>query len=127
MQIGKTTWWATNRKSVLFRCGPKVCVKSVVKAVFDQSGLRWLPFTARSGEVDPAIADDSVEALFIVGLDRAPRKVRQFVSNLIGERPKSRIVWATVTVSEDDFDLDMADPTTTDGFDIVVDVRTVTG
>lgn len=120
----KTAWWISRRSNVLFRCGQGVGVASQVKSALDKSGFRWLPFSAQSSDVNPAIADDSVEALFIVGLDRASKRVRHSVLSMLGERPSRKMVWVTVTVSEDDFDLETADPLHAEGFDIVVDVLT---
>ena len=120
----KMAWWISRRLNLLFRCGPGVGVAAEVSAAFHKSELRWVEISARSGEVDQAIADASVEALFIVGLDRAPKKVRQSVQAMFRERPNRKVVWASVTVSGDDFDSETANSLHAEDFDIVVDVPT---
>lgn len=47
--------------------------------------------------------------------------------NMLEKRQSAKMVWATVAVSDDDFDMGIADPAHDEGFDIVVDARTGTG
>lgn len=116
-------YWISHRVNVLFRYGPGVGISSAAKSAFDQSGLRWRALAALNGESDQTLSDDTVEAVLIDGIDRVPKKIRRAVLDMLRERPSRKIVWATVTVlDEDDFDLEMTDTEKVEDFDILVDV-----
>lgn len=119
----KLVYWISHRINVLFRCGFGVGIASEVKSAFDNSGLRWRAMSASSGTFEQILGDASVGAVWIDGLDRAPKKFQKVVLDSLGERPTAKMVWATVTLlDEDDFDLESADPLHAENFDIVVDV-----
>ncbi len=118
----KLAYWIGHRTNVLFRCGPGVGIASDVTTAFDNSGLRWRALSAFDGEIEQVLSNEWVEAVVINGIDRVPKKVRRAILHTLGERPSQKIVWATVTVfDEDDFDLEAMDRLNVDGFDVVVE------
>jgi hypothetical protein len=98
-------------------------VATNVTAAFAKAGRRWRELSALSSDFEQHLCDESVDAVFIDYLDRMPKKLRRTVLDKLSEHPGPKIVWATVTVlDEDDFDLESADPLYAEGFAIVVDV-----
>lgn len=119
----KLAYWINHRINVLFRCGPAVCIVPEVSVAFGNAGLQWRTMSAFSKEFEQILSDDTVEAVLIDGLDRVSKKLRRAVLDIAGERSGARLVWATVTVlDEDDFDLEPG-TVKVEGFDVVVDVR----
>ncbi len=92
-------------------------------AAFAKAGLRWRTLAAYHVEFEQILSDDSVEAILIVGIDLTPKKFRRAVQQML-EVPLSRkLVWATVTVlDQDDFDTETDNVVKVEGFPVVVDV-----
>lgn len=119
----KLAYWISQRINVLFRCGPGVGIASKVTAAFEQSQLRWQTLSPYHVEFEQMLSDDSVEAILVVGIDLAPKKFRRAVQQILGVPPSRKMVWATVTVmDEDDFDMVTANVPKVEGFAIVVNV-----
>jgi hypothetical protein len=114
---GKMAWWISRRLNLLFRCGPGVSVAAEVRSAFHKSGLRWLEISASCVRDKGEFAAHSEEALVIDGLDRVPKRLRPAVLDTLSVR----MIWASVSVAEDDFDI-AADPLHAEDFDVVVDV-----
>ena len=118
----KLAYWISHRINVLFRCGPGVRIVQEVSGSFGKTGLQWRALAAFSKEFEQTLSDDTVEAVLIDGLDRVSKKLRRAVLDMAGERSGARLVWATVTVlDEDDFDLEPG-AVKVEGFDVVVDI-----
>lgn len=119
----KLAYWISYRINVLFRCGPGVGIASKVTAAFEKSQLRWRTLSAFHVEFEQILSDSSVEAILIVGIDLAPKRFRRAVQQNLGVRRSRKMVWATVTVlDEDDFDTETDNVVKVEGFNVVVDV-----
>jgi hypothetical protein len=119
----KLAYWISHRINVLFRCGPGVCIDPEVSAAFGKTGLQWRALSAYHVDFEQILSDDSVEAILIVGIDLAPKKFRRAVQQMFGVPPNRKMVWATVTVlDEDDFDTETDNVVKVEGFNVVVDV-----
>ena len=119
----KLAYWISNRINVLFRCGPGVGFASEASAAFAKAGLHWRTLAAYHVEVEQILSDDSVEAILIVGIDLTPKMFRRAVQQMLGVPPSPKIIWATVTVlDEDDFDTETDNVVKVEGFNVVVDV-----
>ncbi len=94
-----------------------------VSAAFAKAGLRWRTLSAYHVEFEQILSDDSVEAILIVGIDMAPKRFRRAVHQMLGVPPSPKMIWATVTIlDEDDFDTETANLVKVEGFAIVVSV-----
>lgn len=119
----KLAYWISHRINVLFRCGPGVGIASEASAAFAKAGLCWRTLAAYHVEFEQILSDDSVEAILIVGIDLAPKKFRRAVQQMLGVQSSPKMIWATVTVlDEDDFDTETANMVKVESFSIVVDV-----
>ena len=122
----KLAYWINHRINVLFRCGPGVGIASEASAGFAKAGLRWRTLSAYHVDFEQILSDDSVEAILIVGIDLAPKKFRRAVQEMLGVTPSPKMIWATVTVlDEDDFDTESYNLVKVEGFNVVVDVQTL--
>jgi hypothetical protein len=113
--------------NVLFRGRHGVGKTSIVKAGFDHAGLRWRYFSVPTGKPEQIFDDESVEALFFDDFDRMPKKFRSVVMGLLRHKsdrlPNLKIVWAAVSVDDDDdFDLEQFDPAQADRFHVTVEI-----
>lgn len=120
----KLSWWIDHRLNILFRGRHGVGKTGVVEEAFERAGLRWRRFSAQRFKLDEIFEDASVEALFFDDLERMPRRICSAVVGLVrdgsGRLPQLKVVWAAVSVAEDDvdeFDLESVEP-----FDVTVDV-----
>lgn len=94
-----------------------------MSAAFAKSGFQWRCLSAYSVELEQILSDDSVEAILVIGIDLAPKKIRRVVQQMLGLPPSRKMVWATVTVlDEDDFDTETDNVPKVEGFNVVVDV-----
>lgn len=119
----KLAYWISNRTNVLFRLGPGVGIASEASAAFAKAGLRWRTLSAYQVEFEQILSDVSVDAVLIVGIDLAPKKFRRVVQQMFGVPPSRKLVWATVTVlDDDDFDTEADNVVKVEGFNVVVDV-----
>jgi hypothetical protein len=126
-----------------------------IQAAFERNGLKWRYFSAAT--MDPwtdfvgvpkertegdltfldfilprDMADNSVEALFFDEFNRAPKKVRNAVMELIqfksinGRKfPNLKLIWTAVNPDDDDdldFDVEPLDPAQEDRFQIQVEI-----
>ncbi len=120
----KLAYWPTHRLNVLFRGRHGVGKTEIVQQAFERAGLRWRRFSSSKVKLEEIFEDAAVEALFFDDLERLPRKVRSMVLDLVrngSERlPCLKIVWAAVSVAEDDvdeFEVESVEP-----FDVTVEV-----
>lgn len=119
----KLAYWISHRVNVLFRCGPGVGIASEASAAFAKAGLRWRTLSAYHFEFEQILSDDSVKAIVIVGIDLASKKFRRVVQQVLGVPPSPKMIWATVTIlDEDDFDTETAHLVKVEGFNVVVDM-----
>jgi hypothetical protein len=150
----KLDFWIQQGLNVLFMGQHGVGKTAMVNAAFERNGLRWRYFSAATmdpwvdfigvpkemtnGDGQPFLElvrpkefrDDDVEALFFDEFNRAPKKVRNAVMELIqfksinGRKFNNlKIVWAAVNPEDDDtYDVERLDPAQADRFHIQVDV-----
>lgn len=149
-------FWIQNNLNVLLR-GKHGCGKTAtVLSAFAKAGLTYKYFSAatmdpwtdlcglpkeRSDDDGSAyldfvlprlFAEDKVEAIFIDEYNRAPKKIRNAVMELIqfksinGRKFKNlRMVWAAVNPEEDEvnnYDVEPLDPAQLDRFQVIIDV-----
>ena len=104
----KLSWWIDHRLNILFRGRHGVGKTEIVRQAFERAGLRWRRFSSQRLTLEQIFEDASVDALFFDDLERMFRKLRSVVLDLVGngsERlPELKVVWAAVSVVEDDFD-----------------------
>ena len=149
--------WVENDLNVLFEGKHGVGKTAVVIEAFDRHNLKWKYFSAAT--MDPWVDfvgvpkdsvdeqgrqvldlirprgfhDDSVEAIFMDELNRAPKKVRNAVMELIQFKsingvkfPNLRFIWAAINPDDDDadtkYDVEQLDPAQKDRFHITVQV-----
>lgn len=149
-------FWIANNYNVLLEGRHGVGKTHKVIDAFNRNGLKWRYFSAST--MDPwtdfvgvpkertnedgssyldfvlpkDFADDSIEALFFDEFNRAPKKVRNAVMELIqfksinGRKfPNLKIVWAAINPEDDDdleFDVDPIDPAQLDRFQVQVSI-----
>lgn len=114
----KLAYWISHRINVLFQCGPGVRIGPEVSAAFGNAGLQWRAPPVFNGEFEQILSDDTIKAVWIDGLDRVSKKLWRAVLDLAG----AKMIWATVTVlDEEDFDLEQG-AVKVEGFDVVVDM-----
>lgn len=153
----KLNFWVENKYNVLFRGKHGVGKTHLITQTFDRHGLRWLYFSAatmdpwvdfigvpkekQEGELTyldlvrpKAFQTDSVDAIFFDELNRAPKKVRNAVMELMqfksinGKKFNNlKMIWAAINPeSEDDteiqYDVEAMDPAQIDRFHIIYDV-----
>ena len=156
----KLKFWIDNNLNVLLIGAAGVGKTARVKEAFDKAGLKWLYFSAAT--MDPWVdfigvpkevkdengnfylelvrprqfAEDTVEAIFMDEFNRASKKIRNAVLELIqfkslnGKVFKNlRIVWAAINPetkeegSDDmEYDVEKLDPAQKDRFHVQVDV-----
>jgi len=148
--------WIKNENNVLLAGLQGVGKTAMIKAAFERNGLNWRYFSAatmdpwtdfvgvpkeRTNEKGESyldfvlpkdFADDSVEALFFDEFNRAPKKVRNAVMELMqfksinGRHFKNlKVVWAAVNPKDSEdmsFDVDEIDPAQEDRFHIQVEI-----
>lgn len=137
--------------NVLFEGRHGVGKSAMVRACFEKNGLKWQYFSAATMDpwvdfvgvpkavkneqgkevldfvLPPLFADDSIEALFFDEINRAPKKVRNAVMELIqfksinGRKFKNlKVVWAAINPIEDvdgaEYDVERLDPAFIDRF-----------
>ena len=148
----KLDFWIKNSYNVLFRGKHGVGKTTMIIDAFNKAGLKWMYFSAST--MDPWVdfigvpkevkdingksylelirpkqfQDDEVEALFFDEFNRAPKKVRNAVMELIqfksinGKKfSKLKIVWAAINPDNDDtqkYDVEELDPAQLDRFHI---------
>lgn len=148
--------WIENNFNVLFRGKHGVGKTATVIGAFERHNLNWKYFSAAT--MDPWVdfigipkekveADGTshialvqpkglqeVEALFLDELNRAPKKVRNAVMELIQFRsingiqfPNLKMIWAAVNPDDDEdadtrYDVEALDPAQKDRFHIIVDI-----
>lgn len=124
----KLAYWIDHRLNILFRGQHGVGITTIVQEAFERAGLRWRRFSSPKVKLDEIFEDASVEAMFFDDMERMPRKLRSAVMDLVrngSERLASlKVVWAAVSVAEDDvdeFDVESVEP-----FDVTVDVPITT-
>lgn len=156
--IGKKEmeFWIENNLNVLFKGRHGVGKTSLIIEAFENAGLKWKYFSAST--MDPWVdfigipkeriesdgsshlelvrpkefSNDDVEALFFDEYNRAPKKVRNAVMELIqfksinGKKFKNlKIVWAAVNPDDDEdevYDVEVLDPAQLDRFQVHVDI-----
>lgn len=99
----------------------------VPKEVIGENGESYLDFI-----LPKDFADDSIEAIFFDEFNRAPKKVRNAVMELIqfksinGRKfPKLKVIWTAINPSDDDdldFDVEALDPAQEDRFHVQVEI-----
>ena len=124
----KLTYWITNRLNVLFRGQHGVGKTAIVQEAFERAGLRWRLFTSERFKLDQIFEDASVEALLFDDLERLPKKLRGTVMDLVRDGSEKlsvlKVVWAAVSVAEEDFD--EFEQESVEPFDVTVDVPVTT-
>lgn len=149
-------FWIENDLNVLFEGRHGVGKTAVVTQAFERHNLNWRYFSAATMDpwVDfvgvPEKVEDGdekyidlirprgfhngeVEAIFMDELNRAPKKVRNAVMELIQFRsingvkfPNLRFVWAAINPEDEDsdtkYDVDALDPAQYDRFEIQVEI-----
>lgn len=149
----KLDWWIKNELNVIFRGKHGVGKTALITQAFDRNKLKWKYFSAATmdpwcdfvgipvKEQDAKGGDylrlvrpkgfDDVEALFFDELNRAPKKVRNAVMELIqfksinGEKfPNLKFVWAAINPEDENetYDVEKLDPAQLDRFHIQVNV-----
>lgn len=147
-------FWIKNGLNVIFRGKHGVGKTTKVLEAFNSHNLKWQYFSAST--MDPWVdfigipkektedgktfldlirpkhfAEDDVEAIFLDEYNRAPKKVRNAVMELIqfksinGKKFKNlKIVWAAINPDDDSekYDVEPLDPAQMDRFHVVVDV-----
>jgi hypothetical protein len=158
----KLKFWIENNLNVLLIGEHGTGKTARVKEAFDEAGMKWLYFSAST--LDPWVdfigipkeaqdekgnkyielirpkpfAEDEVEAIFMDEYNRAPKKVRNAIMELIQFRSingkkftKLRMIWAAINPddvkSEDgtedfQYDVEKLDPAQKDRFQVWVDV-----
>jgi len=146
-EVGILEHAATNGFNVLLKGGHGVGKTAMVQEVFDKMGWVWKYFSASTIDpwvdlvgvpkekdgvlelIRPATLDfDNVEAIFLDEYNRAPKKVRNAVMELIqfgsinGKKfPKLKVVFAAINPDDDDdvsYDVEKLDPAQIDRFHI---------
>lgn len=146
-EVGILKHSAQNGFNVLLEGGHGVGKTAMVKEVFDDLGWKWKYFSASTIDpwvdlvgvpkekdgvlelIRPASLDfDNVEAIFLDEYNRAPKKVRNAVMELIqfqsinGKKfPKLKVVFAAINPDDDDevsYDVEKLDPAQIDRFHI---------
>lgn len=153
----KLEFWLKNNCNVLLR-GRHGCGKTaMIKQTFEQAGLKWMYFSCstmdpwvdfigvpkevKDGDksyldlVRPKVfQEDEVEALFFDEFNRAPKKVRNAVMELIqfksinGKKFSNlKVVWAAINPSSEDeaYDVEELDPAQIDRFQVNIEVPCV--
>lgn len=151
-------FWLSQNLNVMFEGRRGVGKTAMVKALFESAGLKWKYFSAATMDpwcdfvgipratvredgkevleyVLPAeFADDSVEAIFVDEFNRAPKKVRDAVMELIqfktiNGRPfkNLRVVWAAINPKDEEegtekYQVEDIDPAVLDRFHVFVRV-----
>ncbi len=149
-------FWIKNRYNVLFKGKHGVGKTSLILNAFSHAGLKWQYFSAAT--MDPwvdligipkeqkdingnsylslvrpkSFQDDEVEAIFLDEFNRAPKKVRNAVMELIqfksinGKKFNNlKIIWAAINPEDDEenkYDVEALDPAQMDRFHVIVDV-----
>lgn len=159
MTNSKLDFWIQKNYNVLLR-GKHGCGKTAqIIDAFDRNNLRWLYFSAAT--LDPWVdfvgipkektdengvnyidlvrpkqfAYDEVDAIFFDEFNRAPKKVRNAVMELIqfksinGKKFNNlKIIWAAINPDDEDdkeeqkYDVEVLDPAQKDRFHVIVDV-----
>ena len=146
-EVSILTHAASNGFNVLLEGGHGVGKTAMVKEVFDDLGWQWKYFSASTIDpwvdlvgvpkekdgvlelIRPASLDfDNVEAIFLDEYNRAPKKVRNAVMELIqfqsinGKKfPKLKVVFAAINPDDDEevsYDVEKLDPAQIDRFHI---------
>ncbi len=148
-------FWIKNEYNVILRGRHGVGKTAIIKEAFEDAGLKWLYFSAPT--MDPWVdfigipkektdedgnvfldlvrpkhfENDEVEAIFLDEFNRAPKKVRNAVMELIqfksinGKKFHNlKIIWAGINPEDEDqtYDVEKLDPAQLDRFHICVDV-----
>ena len=151
-------FWLENDMNVLFRGKHGVGKTAIIKELFEKYDLNWMYFSAST--MDPwvdfigvpreaeegdlkyldlvrpkAFAEDNIEALFFDELNRANKKVRNAVMELIqfksinGKKFNNlRVIWAAINPEEDndedglEYDVEKLDPAQKDRFHVEVSI-----
>lgn len=148
----KLDFWIQHNYNVLFVGKHGVGKTSLVIEAFKRSNLRYRYFSAAT--MDPWVdfigvprsnqdengqfldlirpkdfRDDSVDALFFDEFNRAPKKVRNAVMELIQFRsingrkfPNLRLIWAAINPEDDIYDVEKLDPAQKDRFHVSVNL-----
>ncbi|HEX4130858.1 MAG TPA: hypothetical protein VHZ24_12515 [Pirellulales bacterium] len=120
----KLTYWINHRLNILFRGRHGVGKTAIVQKAFERAGLRWRRLSALPFKPEQIFENPSVEALFFDDLERMPKRFRSIVVDLVrngSERlPNLKVVWAAVSVADDEFE--EFDQETVEPFDVTVDV-----
>ena len=149
----KLEFWIRNKYNVLFVGKHGVGKTSIIKQAFDDAGLAWKYFSAAT--MDPWVdfigtpkehkdengvsyldlvrprefQFDTIEALFFDEFNRAPKKVRNAVMELIqfrsvnGKRFNNlKVIWAAINPEDEDdgYDVEKLDPAQKDRFHVIV-------
>lgn len=152
----KLSFWANNGLNVLFSGTHGVGKTAMVVSTFNKLNYKWRYFSAATMDpwadwigipkekVDPVthvsyldlvrpedFANDTVQALFFDEFNRAPKKVRNAVLELIqfksinGKKFNNlKLVWAAINPFDEDetYDVDRLDPAQLDRFHVQVDI-----
>lgn len=120
----KLAYWIDHRLNVLFRGQHGVGKTAIVQEAFERAGLRWRRFSSSRLKLEEIFEDAAVEALFIDDLERLPRKLSSIGLDLVRNGsealPGLKIVWAALSVAEDD--CDELEVESVEPFDVTVEV-----
>lgn len=152
----KLDFYISQEVNVLFRGKHGVGKTAMVKEAFEKAGLDWRYYSAAT--MDPWVdfigipkeqTDEAgnshiglvlpkglheVEALFMDELNRAPKKVRNAVMELIQFRsingtpfPNLKFIWAAINPDDEEaadtsYDVEALDPAQKDRFEVIVDI-----
>lgn len=154
----KLDFWIKNKFNIILRGEHGTGKTTVIKEAFERNKLNWLYFSAAT--MDPwvdfvgvpkeakdengvsfldiirpkAFAEDSVQAIFFDEFNRAPKKVRNAVMELLqfksinGKKFNNlQMIWAAINPeksedSEVEYDVETLDPAQLDRFHVIVDV-----
>lgn len=152
----KMEFWIKNKYNVLFK-GKHGCGKStIIIDAFNKSGLKWLYFSCPTLDswtdfcgipketkdekgnsyidfIRPKyMQEDNVEAIFLDEFNRAPKKIKNSVLELIqfksinGKKFNNlKVVWAAINPDDDSdlkYDVEELDPAQKDRFHVIVDI-----
>lgn len=153
----KLEFWLKNNYNALLRGAHGVGKTALVKDTFERAGLKWMYFSCSTmdpwvdfigvpkeiKEGDKSYLDlirpkifqnDEIEALFFDEFNRAPKKVRNAVMELIqfksinGKKFHNlKVIWAAINPSDDEntYDVEELDPAQLDRFHVHVDIPCV--
>lgn len=122
----KLACWIEHRNNVMFRRRDRDGTAKMLKTALEHAGLKLSYISARGANVNQITVDDSIEAFFFDDLDLTKREYRSVVLDLLTSKerrlPNLKVIWAAVSISDDEAELDLehSNPAQAEAFDVVV-------